>query len=34
MTVLRMWVHENLRVFHDRLINVEDRILLKKLISD
>ena len=29
-----MWVHESLRVFHDRLINNEDRLFLKKLISD
>jgi dynein heavy chain len=34
MTVLRMWVHENLRVFHDRLISFDDRTFLKKLISD
>lgn len=33
-TVFRLWVHECLRVFHDRLINFEDRILLKKLVSD
>lgn len=33
-TVFRLWVHECLRVFHDRLINFEDRILLKKLVGD
>lgn len=29
MTVLRLWAHECLRVFHDRLISVEDRQLCK-----
>jgi len=33
-TVYRMWVHECLRVFHDRLVNFTDRTQIKNLISD
>ena len=33
-TVFRLWVHECLRVFHDRLINFEDRTQLKKIVGD
>jgi len=29
----RLWFHENMRIFHDRLINEEDRIYLKKLLK-
>mmetsp|Transcript_28825 Transcript_28825/g.26093 ORF Transcript_28825/g.26093 Transcript_28825/m.26093 type:complete len:121 (+) Transcript_28825:1285-1647(+) len=31
--VVRLWYHENLRVFHDRLINDEDRDYLKSLLK-
>lgn len=29
----RLWAHESLRVFHDRLINAEDKDLLRKLLA-
>ena len=34
LSVLRLWVHECLRVFADRLVSNEDRNILKKFISD
>ena len=32
--MLRLWVHENTRVFGDRLINMEDSSLLKGLLDE
>ena len=33
-TIFRIWVHECLRVFHDRLIDSTDREFAKKLIAE
>lgn len=30
----KLWIHESTRVFHDRLINDEDRDFFKKLVID
>eukprot|EP01029_Cantina_marsupialis_P005823 TRINITY_DN1630_c1_g5_i3.p1 TRINITY_DN1630_c1_g5~~TRINITY_DN1630_c1_g5_i3.p1 ORF type:complete len:1943 (+),score=485.57 TRINITY_DN1630_c1_g5_i3:173-6001(+) len=32
--LIKLWVHENLRVFHDRLINVEDKQWFKDLVVE
>jgi len=32
ISLTRIWFHENMRVFHDRLINDEDRKYMKKLL--
>ena len=31
-TLVRLWVHESLRVFHDRLISAEDKQYFKGMI--
>lgn len=31
--VLKLWYHENMRVFHDRLTTDEDREYLKKMLE-
>lgn len=32
--MVKLWYHENMRVFHDRLTTKEDRIYLKDLLED
>lgn len=31
--LLRIWYHENMRVFHDRLTTDEDRVYLKDMLT-
>ena len=33
-TILRLWVHESMRVFHDRLICNEDKDYFKRMLAD
>ena len=33
-TMIRLWIHESMRVFHDRLINDEDRLYFTNLIVE
>ena len=33
-SMARLWIHESSRVFHDRLINDEDRIWFKNLLVE
>jgi dynein heavy chain len=32
--MIRLWIHESLRVFHDRLVNDEDRLYFTQLITE
>jgi dynein heavy chain, axonemal len=32
--MLRLWVHESCRVFHDRLINLEDKTYFKHMLAE
>jgi dynein heavy chain, axonemal len=32
--LLRLWVHESCRVFHDRLINLEDKTYFKHMLAE
>ncbi|KAK3237368.1 hypothetical protein CYMTET_52553, partial [Cymbomonas tetramitiformis] len=34
MTMVRLWVHENMRVFHDRLINSADRTYFTSMLHE
>ena len=33
-TLVRLWLHESIRVFHDRLICSEDRTLFTQLLTE
>lgn len=33
-TLTRLWIHENMRVYHDRLINEEDKEMFKQMIYE
>jgi dynein heavy chain len=32
--MVALWYHDNMRIFHDRLIDEEDRTMLKKMLTD
>lgn len=32
--LVRMWIHESCRVFHDRLINNEDKVYFKEMLCE
>jgi dynein heavy chain, axonemal len=32
--MIKLWFNENMRVFHDRLTTENDRLYLKKMLSD
>lgn len=34
LSIVKLWFHENMRVFHDRLINGEDRVYLISILKD
>jgi dynein heavy chain len=34
LQIVKLWYHENMRVFHDRLINQEDRTYLMNILKD
>lgn len=31
--MIRLWYHENMRIFHDRLIEDSDRVFLKETLA-
>ena len=33
-SLVKLWVHECLRIFHDRMINLEDQNMIKKILDD
>ncbi|KAG1679671.1 hypothetical protein FOA52_006190 [Chlamydomonas sp. UWO 241] len=33
-SLIRLWIHESCRVFHDRLINLEDKVYFKKMLVE